>query len=122
MRRILFAHPDQKLTEIYTSHIRSHFGVDSVTDGLAAVRHLKLHSPIAIVSDYELPGLSGLGLLRFIRTSPILFALPFVFLTRHEDNALALSQGATDWLDIKDSHPDILLDRLYKSLKIHHGI
>jgi len=122
MQRILFAHPNQKLTDIHSQHMRPYFNIDSVSDGLSAVRTLKLTKPMVVVSDYNLPMLSGLAFLRFVRSSPEFSMMPFMFLTDHDDNSQALSLGATDWLNIKETHPEILLDRIYLSLKIRHGI
>ena len=121
--RILFASPDQKLSQIYTRHIQSHFSVDSAFDGLTALRRLKLQRPHLVVSDYHLPILSGIALLRFIRTNQEFSMIPFIFLSNHHDNSLALGLGANDWLDTKSAQPEFLLDRIYHHLKTNkHAI
>ena len=122
MRRIVFAHTDPKLIQIYLNYLRPHFNVDSASDGLSALRFIRISKPDAVVSDFNLPNLSGIGLLRFIRTTPEYSLTPFLFLTNHHDNSEALNLGANDWLDAHSSHPDILLDRIYRQLRVYHGI
>jgi DNA-binding response OmpR family regulator len=117
MLKLLFANPDTKLTQIYNQRMQGHFLVDSVHDGLSALRSIKIHRPAIIVSEYHLPLLSGLALLRFVRTNQNMTGMPFIFLSNHDDNTEALSFGANDWLETKSSHPDFLLDRIYHHLK-----
>ena len=115
--KILFAHPNQKLSNIYLRHLQGHFDVDSATDGLAALRRFKLSTPAAVISDYNLPNLTGLSLLRFVRNHPELPFTPFIFLTDYMDPSQALSLGANDWIDFRNHHPDYLVDRIYHHLK-----
>lgn len=123
MIKILFAHQDPKLSQIYTRPIQNHFAVDLVGDGLTALRKIRIIRPAIVISDYQLPILSGLALLRFMRSNEDYWATPFVFLSDHEDNREALSHGANDWLEIKSTHPDFLLNRIYHHLKTNkHAI
>ena len=117
MMRVLFANPDQKLSQIYVEHMKNYFLVDSVFDGLSAVRKFNISPPHVIVSDYYLPLVSGISFLKFVRNNPELNATPFVFLSRHHDNAEALNFGANDWLDTRICNPDYLLDRIHHHLK-----
>ncbi|MBX4191540.1 MAG: response regulator [Candidatus Doudnabacteria bacterium] len=123
MIRILFAHPDQKLSSLYSQRMQEHFNVDSVHDGLSALRRIRLQTPSIIISEYYLPLLSGITLLKFVRSNSNYSAVPFIFLTEHNDNTGALSLGANDWLDSHASHPNMLLDRIYHHLKLNkHAI
>ena len=121
--RILFANPDQKLSQIYVQHMQDHFLVDSAHDGLTAIRKFKLAPPSLIVSDYYLPLLSGLSFLKFVRNHELYAGTPFVFLSDFDDNTQALNFGANDWLNIKTCHPDHLLSNIYHHLKTNkYGI
>src|SRR5258708_39978520 len=111
MIRILFAHPDQKLSQIYTRRIQDHFSVDSARDGLTALRRLKIQRPALVISGYHLPILSGISLLRFIRNNQEFSMGPVIFGSNHDDNTQALSLSTNDWPDIKSAYPDFLLDR-----------
>lgn len=113
MRHVLFIHPDRKLVEIYRRHLAPHFSVDSAHDGLAGLRMIKLHRPRVIVSDADLPFMSGLALLEYVRSHPEIHATPFLFLTRSAMPPEALGLGATAWLDQREHGPDSLLDHLY---------
>lgn len=119
MNRILFVHPDQKLSQIYTRHMGQYFQIDSAFDGLAALRRLKLSRPNLVVSDYQLPLLSGISLLKFMRNNETYRALPFIFLTDHHDNSDALSFGANDWLEARATHPELLIEKIYQHIKIN---
>ncbi len=74
--------------------------------------------PDLIVSDYDLPSLTGLSLLKYIRAHQSLHSIPFIFLSDHADLASGLSYGANDWLSRK-TNPDVLLDKIYQQIKIN---
>jgi len=114
--RILFAHPDRRLSGLYLPNLQEHFLMDSAHDGLTALRKFKLNPSALVVSDYHLPQLSGLALLRFIRGHPQFSPTPFVFLTDHPDNSEALSLGANDWIEIQHSFPSHLIEKIYYHL------
>ena len=116
MHRILFVHSDEKLTALYKPRLSNYFFVDSARNGLSAVRKIRLHKPRLIISDYELPLLSGLALLRFVRSHPNLFAIPFVFLTDSLNVQDALSSGANDYLFKKFANPDAVVEKIYHHL------
>jgi DNA-binding response OmpR family regulator len=122
MRKVLFAHPDRKLTEMYLRHLEPHFSVDSAHDGLTAVRRFRRFKPSIIVSEYNLPMLSGLSLLRFARSRSGFNTIPFIFFSDHQDVSQALSFGANDWINISTSQPEHLLERIYHHLKINRYV
>jgi DNA-binding response OmpR family regulator len=117
--KILFVNPDQKLFQIYQPHLKRHFLVDSADNGLSALRKLRLSPPSLVVSEYTLPWFSGLTLLKFMRKDGRYAAIPFIFLTDHDNSPEALSSGANDWLSKKQTHPDFLLAKIYSHLKLN---
>jgi len=119
MHKILVVHPDHTLVRLYSPHLVRHFSLDSAHDGLQALRKIKISTPNLIVSDFELPYLSGLGLLRHIRTQPNYARIPFLFLTSYEDPSLALNFGGNDWLLQGETSPDQLINKIYQHLKIN---
>ena len=119
MFKVLFANSNQKLTQMYSLYLKRHFELDSVQDGLSAIRKIKLNKPTLIVSDYNLPNLSGIGLLKYIRNHPDFFATPFLFLSDHADNTEALNFGANEWIDAYSAHPNLVIERIYYNLKIN---
>jgi CheY-like chemotaxis protein len=121
MKHILFIHPDEKLVGIYHKHLSEHFSMDSAQDGLAGLRKIKLHKPRLIISDYDLPFMSGLALLQFVRRHPELAPTPFLFLTNSEMPEEALGLGATAWLRQAEHGPDSLLAHLYQHRNVLHA-
>ena len=123
MHRILFAHGDDKLSQIYVNHLKNYFLVDSVHDGLSALRRLKISMPSLVLSEFNLPILSGIAVLKFVRKTPDYSHIPFLFLSDHHDNSEALSRGANDWIEINSCQPDYLLDRIHHHIKTNkYGI
>lgn len=119
MYPLLFVHPDRKLVKIYESHLGRHFVFDSAHDGLSALRKIRLSAPRIIVSDFHLPYLSGLALLKFVRSSPNLSATPFIFLARGGGIAQGLEFGANEWIHQLDATPELLLDKTYGHLRLN---
>lgn len=119
MIQILLANSDRKLTLIHETHLKPHFLVDSAHNGLSALRQVSLRRPSLIISDYHLPLISGLGLLKYIRSHRDLHAIPFLFLTDHADAAAALSHGANDWLSRSATTPEMLAEKIYHHLKLN---
>ncbi len=122
MKQIFFINPDVKLVQIYEPYLKKHFNVDSAHDGLTAMRKIQLSHPNLIISDYYLPLISGLSLLKFVRGHAKLFPVPFIFLTEHDNPQEALNRGANDWLPRKFGSPDLLLEKIYYHLKQSHGL
>ena len=118
MHKVFFAHPDPKFVALYRQRLRPHFAFDSAHDGLAALRQIRLLRPDLIVSDFHLPLLSGLSLLRYVRRDSDIFATPFIFLSDHPDAAEALGAGATEWLNREESL-DTVLEKIYRHIKIN---
>lgn len=116
--RVLFAHSDPKLVDLYHPRLAPYFSVDWALDGLSALRKLKLSKPGLVVSDYYLPLLSGLGLLKFVHRS-VFPPIPFIFLASTGNMGHALSQGANDWLDLSKASPDMLIEKIYSQIKVN---
>ncbi len=119
MIQILLANSDRKLTLIHEAYLKRHFSVDSAHNGLSALRQASLLRPNVVVSDYHLPLISGLSLLKYIRSHRHLHSIPFIFLSDHLDASEALSLGANDWLSRTTTSPDHLAEKIYHHLKLN---
>ena len=67
-------------------------------DGLAQARSLRADM---VITDLNMPGLNGLGLIREIRKLPSYMGVPIIFLTTESDAELkkeAKAAGATGWI------------------------
>jgi CheY-like chemotaxis protein len=117
MHQLLFIHPDPKLVKIYERHLGAHFTFDSAHNGLSGLRKIRSSQPSVIVSDFHLPYLSGLSLLKFVRQHPSMGSTPFIFLAPKGDVGQALEFGASDWVHLADASPDLLLEKSFAHLK-----
>ena len=119
---ILFIHPDPKLIRLYEPHLQRYFAFDSAYDGLSGLRKIRLIKPGLVVSEVDLPKLSGLSLLKFVRSNPSYIHIPFLFLTKNQDPTQALNFGANDWLPRKSTSPSQLIDKIYYHLQQSYAI
>lgn len=117
MIKIFLAHPDEKLVGIYKHRFQDPLRIDSANDGLSAFRQINQIHPQVILSDYDLPIISGVKLLKYIRAHPIMFATPFLFLTNREIRDEVLGLGATDWIHLPTNSPDMVVERTIYYLK-----
>ena len=118
MRKVLFVYPEGKLHNLYKGKLSEFYTVQSAFDGLQGVRFLPQIKPQAVVSAYDLPKLSGLGLLDFVRKSKIFSHLPFVFISASDLNEQSLTLGANQWLKTSKTSPDDLAFCLERQIKL----
>lgn len=70
-------------------------------NGVEAIRILKTERVSAVISDWKMPGLGGLDLLRWMRNDPVLANLPFMMVTSESNPAqmrTAINSGASEYL------------------------
>jgi CheY-like chemotaxis protein len=120
MTKLLFIHPDHKLIGLYQRHFTGMFSIDSAHDGLSGLRMIKQVKPQVIVSEYELPFMSGLALLKYVREHPEMFATPFLFLTNSLMPENALGMGATAWLRQHEHGPEQLYRQILANYRVQH--
>lgn len=82
MKRVLLVDDDPVVLRIYRDGLgRQGFQVDTAADGLAAMKALRAARPDIIVLDLMMPRLSGVDVLRAVRSQPDLATLPVVVLS-----------------------------------------
>ena len=111
--RLLVVEDQKDLKEIIVRKLKSEgYAVDSCTDGREAMDYIELGSYDGIILDILLPGITGLGILRKMRTAgnhtPVLL---LTALDSIEDRVAGLDAGADDYL-IKPFAFDELLARI----------
>jgi CheY-like chemotaxis protein len=83
-------------------------------DGLEAYSYLEENSADLIISDWSMPNMDGLELLKRIRSNPSLNSLPFIMLTANEDVTKdAMDAGASNVLS-KPTNPTELIEKIEK--------
>jgi DNA-binding response OmpR family regulator len=101
--RILCVEDEPDILRDIVGELRDHgFLVDQASNGLEAIAQVDRAMPDLIVSDIQMPGLSGTGLLQHLRARGDAAAdIPFIFLTAFGDRDLTIEArraGADDYL------------------------
>jgi signal transduction histidine kinase len=77
------------------------WNVECASDGWTALEAARARRPDLIISDIEMPGLDGFGLLRELRADPRTAAIPILFLSgvaAEDTRVQGLRAGAIDYL------------------------
>ena len=89
-------------TEAIRAALGASFLVSHYRDGASLIEALdRLPPPVAVVLDWELPGLSGIEVCEYLRSNPATETLPVLLLTVHqatEDVERGLEAGANDYV------------------------
>jgi DNA-binding NtrC family response regulator len=122
---ILVVEDEEDLAESIRMLVQLHnsdWKITVVANGTDAFRKITDNHYDAILSDFRLPGMSGITLLRAIRESGN--ECPFVFMTAYADHSLlieALQLGAYDFLE-KPIDSDRLMKVLADAVTYSRGI
>jgi len=95
--------------------------VEEAEDGVAALAKLKSQPFDFVICDIGMPIMSGIDLLRMVRTDAALRHIPMLMVTaeaRKEDIVLAVQNGAAGYL-VKPFTKAALEERVKKALKDH---
>jgi PleD family two-component response regulator len=94
------------------------FEVLVAKDGIAGLEMAKRHSPQVIVTDYSMPGMNGLELLKALKADPLTQGIAILMLTSEasiEKETQALEVGADDYI-LKPVEPKRLAARVKAAL------
>lgn len=94
------------------------YTVQSAANGAEALEVAGLHPPDLVITDIEMPELSGLEVVARFRQLPALAGIPVIVVSAHhnvEDRITGLDLGADDFL-AKPVHVDELLARVRRHL------
>jgi len=116
--RILLVDDQPDLAEVTGMHLenrRDNFDVTLATDGRAALDRLAEMAVDCVVSDYEMPEMDGLELLRAVKDRAP--SLPFILYTGRGSEEIAseaISAGVTDYLQKRTTSDqyDVLANRV----------
>ncbi len=96
---------------------RDGFSVVAARSGEEGLALAKERGPVAITLDVMMPGLDGWAVLKQLKADPDTAAIPVVMVTILQDDTLAYSLGATDFLT-----KPVDRDRLVTLLAKHAGV
>jgi two-component system, OmpR family, phosphate regulon response regulator PhoB len=121
MARILIADDDDLIAELASEVlIDAGHACGWVTTAAAAWACVQKKRPDILLLDQEMPGESGMTLLRRLRRSPQFYDLPVMMFTAmrgEEDRAQATFAGAQDFLS-KPFRPSDLVRRVNRQLRL----
>ena len=124
MARIIIAEDDEIVSEVVREALtKAGHVVGVVENGADAVRAIKVKQPDLVILDCNMPELSGLMVLREIRTALALYDTPVLVLTGRQsqrDVDLAFNQGADDYMK-KPFDPEELVFRVEELLENRKG-
>jgi len=92
----------RKILEQLIRRIDDSLEVVSFSGALEALQYIRVNTPDLILTDYKMPVMDGVTLIRHIRTIPDCSDVPTVVVTIVEDKMIryqALDAGATDFLN-----------------------
>ena len=119
MARIIIADDDEIIGEIARDAlVAAGHGAGLITDGAEALRVVKARKPDLLVLDCNMPGLSGILVLRELRNMPAFCDLPVMMLTGRrgvQDEELAMFSGANEYMR-KPFDPDEFVFRVEQLL------
>jgi two-component system CheB/CheR fusion protein len=115
--RILFVEDSEDILFLMTSELESKgYLVEAASDGEIGLQAAERCQPELIISDVQMPGISGLEFIREIRRRPLLANIPAIALSgfcsqRHIDSAL--THGFTAHL-VKPVETDELIALIHR--------
>lgn len=92
------------------------FEVEAVADGLAALEPVRLRTPDLIVTDMQMPGMSGGELIAYLKAREQTSGIPIVVLTGRRSGRPTESAEGADFVIYKDIDIVDQLDRAVNSL------
>lgn len=90
--------------------------IDEAEDGMKALQKLKSESFDLVISDWNMPNMTGIELLQAVRSDAGLKETPFLMVTAEADKEnvlLAIKMGVSNYI-VKPFTADVLQEKLQK--------
>jgi two-component system alkaline phosphatase synthesis response regulator PhoP len=118
--KIVVVEDERDILEVIGYNLgREGYRVVTATDGLEALRLIRVEAPDLVLLDLMLPGLDGIELCRRLKLDPVTKAIPIVMVTAKGEEAdvvLGLGVGADDYVT-KPFSPKELVARVKAVLR-----
>lgn len=99
---VLVVDDSDLMTELAAEFLeQAGYRVSAVNDPHLAMLEIQTGQPDLVVLDVDMPGLSGLDILKMIRETPASVALPVIMITAHGQThriVASFAQGASDYI------------------------
>lgn len=102
--RVLLVDDERLQLAVVTRALQVHrpaWKVDTASNGLEAMRLLRLSPVDILITDVQMPGMDGMALLRQVRRDPDLARLPLILISAQDDRSSVrhgMVSGADDFL------------------------
>lgn len=121
LRRILIAEDDRFMANICRLKFEeAGFSVLVAHDGHDVVEQLILNPPDVVLLDLMIPGLDGVGVLKFLRSRDRLRNLPVVVISNSSHFSGVVQQawqaGATHFISKAEASPDMMIEEVFKAM------
>jgi two-component system chemotaxis response regulator CheY len=115
-KRFLVVDDFSTMRRIVSGLLRS-LGAELITeaeDGEQALKRLSDHSIDFVISDWNMPGMSGLELLHKLRSNPETSGIPFLLVTAEarKENIVEAARAGADGYIVKPFTPLVLGDKI----------
>lgn len=121
--RILVIDDSLMIRELIADYLKdSGYILETAASGDEGWNHITATTPDLIISDWSMPGLSGLELCQKVRQDPKLEHIYFLLLTARDGSAdlvAGLNAGADEFIS-KPIHAEELKARIRAGLRLHH--
>jgi CheY-like chemotaxis protein len=121
MKKILIVEDDAIVRQVYQTKFKLEgFEVKTAADGKAAVEVLRDFLPAVVLLDLMMPGISGIEVLKFIRSQPELRSTPVVVFTNSYLGDMvqeAWKVGANKCLLKADCTPQVVAEVVRKTIE-----
>jgi two-component system KDP operon response regulator KdpE len=115
-RRVLIVDDDPNLRDMVSIVLHDDYEVESAATGQAAIERIEKQAPDLVILDVMLPDMSGLDVLRALRTDSSVCVLMLTGRGEASDIVTGLDTGADDYL-VKPFRPDELSARVRALLR-----
>nr|WP_319540391.1 PAS domain S-box protein [uncultured Methanospirillum sp.] len=120
---VLFIDDNKELCTLFQIYLEEsgEFSVHTCDNGEEALSYLKTHQVMAVISDYDMPEMNGIDLLRQLRN--IHPRLPFIMLTGNDskDTAIAALNAGADFYQNKADDFEVQVLDLSHKIRILSG-
>lgn len=100
-KRMLIVEDDDEICHYIKEEFKEQFHITTCSNGEEALEQIRLHMPDIIISDYMMPVMDGMTLLKHVRQNTTMNEVSFIMLTaktREEDNIEGLDAGADAYI------------------------
>ena len=123
--KILVVEDDPGSAKLVTYHLRmmGFKNTTEVSDGNAALEHLKKEKADLVIADWHMPNMNGLNLFRALREEELWQEIPFLMITVEKDHQKvqeAIQAGVRDYI-VNPINVEKFKRKIYELLRLNEA-